>query len=55
MNYYKCQECGQIYTGWGESKICGKCGGILIRISREEFEIYKEDRKGVKSDHKIRS
>lgn len=52
MKKYKCQECGQKYTGWGAGKICDKCGGKLIEISEKEFD--EEKRGKVKSyDHKI--
>jgi len=45
MNYYICKECGTLYCGWANCTLCQKCGGVLKRISWEEF--YSEE-KGVK-------
>lgn len=42
MNYYICGRCGTLYTGWANSIICRKCGGVLERITREEF--YSEEK-----------
>lgn len=50
MNYYRCEECGQRYCGWANNNnnTCEKCNGQLKEISRGEFELIEEDRKGVK-------
>ena len=54
MNYYICRRCGTLYCGWAVSIICQKCGGVLKRITREEFysekkEVIKEEVKNVSS------
>ena len=54
MDYYICEECGQKYYGlkissfWSGravSIICQKCGGRLLKITREEF--YSEEKEVV--------
>ena len=47
MLHYRCEKCGQKYTGWAVAEICQKCGGKLEELSREEF--YEEDKKEVKN------
>ncbi|MBA7528493.1 hypothetical protein ES705_20680 [subsurface metagenome] len=42
MNYYICPGCRQRYCGWSDNKICQKCGGVLKRISQEEFYLEKK-------------
>ncbi|MBA7517443.1 hypothetical protein ES705_09497 [subsurface metagenome] len=42
MNYYLCEECGQKYCGWATSEFCQKCGGVLEKITREEFLLEKK-------------
>lgn len=29
MPQYKCANCGEIRYGWGSSRICPICGGVL--------------------------
>ncbi len=42
MNYYICLNCRQKYCGWATGEICQKCGGVLKRISQEEFYLEKK-------------
>jgi len=42
MKKYKCQSCGQVYTGWGVGKTCRKCGGKLKEISEKEVNKQKQ-------------
>lgn len=37
MNYLICEDCDQKYCGWAKGITCQKCGGRLLRITREEF------------------
>jgi len=30
---YKCKDCGAAWYGWGEGKVCLKCGGKLESVS----------------------
>ncbi|MBA7519196.1 hypothetical protein ES705_11271 [subsurface metagenome] len=32
MKRYCCCKCGAVFTGWGVSEICQKCGGKLELI-----------------------
>jgi len=32
MPKYKCKNCGVVWYGWGEGKVCPKCGGKLEPI-----------------------
>jgi len=50
MNYYICLNCGQKYCGWAEGIICQKCGGVLKKITREEF--YSEEKEVIKEGGK---
>jgi len=29
MPEYQCKDCGAVWHGWGEGKVCPKCGGKL--------------------------
>lgn len=42
MRKYQCEKCGALYAGWGESKICEKCGGKLKVITYEKY--YEEQK-----------
>jgi len=39
MPKYKCKNCGAVWHGWGEGKVCPKCGGKLEPVP--EYTIVK--------------
>jgi len=41
MNYYKCEGCGTLFSGFSLSKKC-KCGEKIKEISKEEYEEEKK-------------
>jgi len=51
MNYYICEECGSLYCGWAVTIICQKCGGVLKKVTWEEY--YSEKKEVVIKEDKI--
>jgi len=34
MPKYKCKDCGAVWHGWGDCKVCLKCGGKLEPVPK---------------------
>jgi len=34
MPKYRCKDCGVVWHGWGEGKVCTECGGKLELIPK---------------------
>ena len=42
MPGYRCDGCGEMLHGWGDSDVCPECGGKLLPMGKNEMEEREE-------------
>lgn len=51
MPKFQCEKCGALFAGWGDGKICPRCGGKLKTIPwAKYYEIQREQDKASKHE-----